>query len=263
MNARRLVLWVAVGLLGLGGALLLGGKLWADDLIAEITARTGAPLHMEAPMAYVSDPRITGTAPGPIKGKVALNALRTALAAYPDPLLQQVAPKLLIAGELRLAGYRVGGTIQPGMVLLASDYLLRDAGPSYTRRAFHHEFSSLLIARYPFPMEAWQAHIPPDIAFPLSNEAQLEATTRYIEGEALKRYYEAGFVSDYGASSLENDINTYAELLMDAPETLATLAKAHPRIAAKAALIQGYYITLAPSFAKRFDPSGLPAPTFP
>lgn len=265
MAARRRLLLGLLLLAGLAGAALLGGKLWAEDLAARITARTGATLTLAAPEAaraagQAIDPRITGTAPGPLKGRLALHALDQALALYPEALLRQMAPKLLITGELRLAGYRIGGTTQPGMVLLASDYLLRDAGPSYTRRAFHHEFSSLLIARHPFPVAQWQAELPADFAFPISAEAQLAATSQTVPPEELPRYHAAGFVSDYGASSLENDINTYAELLLDAPETLARLAASSPRIANKTKLIQAYYTALAPGLAAHFTQAGLPPP---
>lgn len=252
---RRLVL---LGLAGLAAAALLAGKLSADRLAGEISARTGAPLHLDAPMADPPDPRIAGTPPGPVKGKVALYALSRAMDAYPAALLRDAAPEVYIVGELRLAGYRIGGAALPGLVFLASDYLLRDAGMEYFRRAFHHEFSSVLIAKYPFPMKAWRARLPSDFAFPISEESQLEATARRADPEEMSRYHEAGFVSDYGASSLENDINTYAELLFEAPGELARLARSSPRIAAKTALIQGYYIGLHPDFAARFAEAGLP-----
>lgn len=253
MTVRRLVLF---GLIGLGAAASLAGKIGADRLVDDIAARTGAPIHLDAPMADPPDPRITGTPPGPVKGRVALYALSRAMEVYPEALLRDAAPEVYIVGELRLGGYRVGGAALPGLVFLASDYLLRDAGMGYLRRAFHHEFSSVLIAKYPFPKTAWRAQLPSDFAFPISEESQLEATARRADAEDMNRYREAGFVSDYGASSLENDINTYAELLFEAPGELANLARSFPRIAAKAALIQDYYIGLNPDFAARFAGGG-------
>jgi hypothetical protein len=64
----------------------------------------------------------------------------------------------------------------------------------------------------------------------------------------MPEIYARGFVMGYGRSSEENDINTYAEFLLEKPDELAALAARYPAIAKKAAIISGFYQSLDPGF---------------
>jgi hypothetical protein len=66
------------------------------------------------------------------------------------------------------------------------------------------------------------------------------------------KWHAAGFVSDYGMSSLENDFNTYAELAMTEPEKLKQLADQYPIIRAKTRILVQFYGRLAPELKRRF-----------
>ena len=67
----------------------------------------------------------------------------------------------------------------------------------------------------------------------------------------LESAYSEGFVHPYGRSSKENDINTYAELLMGDPEKLVTLAKRWPRIDGKARILARFYARVDPGLEAR------------
>ena len=243
------------------GAGLFGGARYTveaqtDRSVARIEAITGAAVVVSGPDGQGFDPRIGGDSPNSWQAVFALRALERALEAYPPEFLEQRGPRVLIAGELYLLDFQIGGTVQPpDWVLLASNYLFAEAGSGHLRRSFHHEYSSVLMADVPFPEEAWRGLLPDGFAFPDNDAERLAATQVYADD--LTAFHEQGFVSDYGASSLENDINTYAELLMDDPDGLAELALAHVRVREKVALIRGYYEALHPDFAQRFDATAL------
>ncbi|MCG8597937.1 MAG: hypothetical protein MI785_26715 [Kiloniellales bacterium] len=74
----------------------------------------------------------------------------------------------------------------------------------------------------------------------------LEATQKHAPASEAEGWWRQGFVSDYGRSSIENDVNTYAELLMADPAELMRLAEAFPPVEAKARLLARYYARLNP-----------------
>lgn len=216
----------------------------------QVAAESGLSVTLGAPQGLGFDPRIGGTEPTKWQSLLALRGLEEAASEYPQELLEAHAPQVLIAGRLEILDLRVGGTVQPGWVLLATDYLGPGAGGEVLAEIYHHEVSSLLIAARPFPDDAWRAALPEGFAYPDDDAERLQATQSYADD--LTPFFADGFVSDYGASSLENDINTYAALLLSDPDGLAALAADHPAIATKAQLIRSYYAALHPEFAARF-----------
>lgn len=242
-----------------GTVVFAGGNAALDvrvgTLTHDIALRTGAEVQLGALEGFGFDTRIAGTAPTTWQAWLALRALDTALDAYPDAFLTSSAPDILLTGDLTLLGFDIGGTVQPpSWVLLATDYV-RPGLTAYVQQSFHHEFSSVLIKNTPFPEQEWAALLPQGFAWPTTDAQRLAATQDYADD--LNGFYQRGFVSDYGVSSLENDINTYAEHLMHDPQGLAELAQNHPMIRAKTLLIRGYYIGLHPEFAAKFNLTAL------
>jgi len=247
-------LWV-----GLLGVLALAGW-WivlpaaVSGLKDRVASESGLSVILDAPTGFGFDPRIDGTAPKPWQVLIALGGLREAAAVYPEGVLDTYAPRVLLAGRLEILSHRVGGTLQPGWVLLATDYLGPGNGSGALARVYHHEVSSLLIASRPFPDALWRAALPDAFSYPEGDAARLAATR--VHADDLEPFHADGFVSDYGVSSMENDINTYAELLLSDPGRLAALAIEYPAIARKARLVRDYYEALHPDFAARLAENG-------
>jgi hypothetical protein len=192
-------------------------------------------------------------AAGPLRSLFALWAINQALDAYPPAFLKVQGPNILLTHKLTILGQPVGGTVQTpnpkGWVILASFYLFNSSDLKFLRRAFHHEFSSILLDNAPFPHAAWEAALPEDFTFPPQTEQEMIKSLQGQPSAAeMPAIYALGFVRAYGRSNQENDINTYAELLLDAPDELASLAARYPAIAKKAAIISGFYQSLDPGF---------------
>jgi len=92
-----------------------------------------------------------------------------------------------------------------------------------------------------------------------------EALAAGAAGQNLEVARSDGFLSAYGATSVENDLNVYAETIFTDAERVVRLAKSQPRVARKAGLLMGAYTNLDPRFKALFAGFGLgslQAPTF-
>ena len=194
-------------------------------------------------------------APWTIGSQSGLTAINQALDVYPTAFLKTYGPNILLSNTLTLRGIPIGGTvvaqIPKGWVILESHYFFSTV--ESVRQAFHHEFSSILIEIAPFPHSEWNAVLPKDFNYPpRTNEAMhkslLELRENRPSEDEMPAIYAQGFVTPYGMTNEENDINTYAEFLLDAPDELAKLAAQYPRIAKKAALLKDFYLSLDPGF---------------
>ncbi|MCP4117418.1 MAG: hypothetical protein GY737_18895 [Desulfobacteraceae bacterium] len=235
------------------GTLIWGaGFLTLKHLQKEVPQRTGARLYQNGTQGHKLNNHILGDKAGALQSLFALWAIHQALDAYPPMFLKSQGPNILLANQLSLLGHPISGTVQirphKSWVILASNYLLPSLDLQFMRRTFHHEFSSILIANTPFPHSDWKATLPAGFSFPKTDQERLEALQDYPSAAEMDVIYARGFVAGYGRSSQENDINTYAELLLDAPVELVNLASRYPAIAKKAALISGFYKSLDPSF---------------
>jgi hypothetical protein len=190
---------------------------------------------------------------GPLRSLFVLWAINQALDAYPSAFLKAHGPNILLTNKLTILDNLVFGTVivqkPKGWVILASYYLFNSNDLKFIRRTFHHEFSSILLEVAPFPHADWEAALPEDFTFPpQNNQEMLKSLQNYPSAAEMPEIYARGFVMGYGRSSEENDINTYAEFLLDKPDELASLAARYPAIAKKAALISGFYQSLDPGF---------------
>ncbi len=230
------------------------GFLTLRHLQKVVPERVAARLVQSGTEGLGFDRGIVGKkAAGPLRSLLALWAINQALDAYPPAFLKAQGPNILLTNELTILGQPVSGTVivqkPKGWVILASNYLFHSSDLESIRRTFHHEFSSILIEAAPFPYTDWEAALPEDFTFPpQTNQEMLKSLQGCPTAGEMPAIYASGFVMGYGRSSEENDINTYAEFLLDKPDELAALTARYPAIAKKAALISGFYQSLDPGF---------------
>ncbi|WP_420333824.1 hypothetical protein [Roseibium sp.] len=252
-----LALFVVITVLYVTGIVTLNQELATNK--ARITDLTRQTVYLAAPQDVTEieiDSRIRGTPPRSWQATSALGAIQSALIEYPERLLRKSGPALVVAGDVSLLDVEVGGTIQtPNVIILATGYLLGGLGTADLKRTFHHEYSSILMRQYAFPLEAWYDALPEGFSFPETEGQRLAATQVYADDLAV--YHRLGFVSDYGVSSFENDVNTYAELLMGDPARLKRLSDEHANIRIKKELILKYYIGIDSDFLEHFRNAGI------
>jgi hypothetical protein len=105
-------------------------------------------------------------------------------------------------------------------------------------QTLHHEFSSLLIHQGLIDIEEWEA-VSGDVQY--THDMREEANLRTV-GPAD---FENGFISVYGLTNSENDLNTFAAMLVTHPNKLFDYyAVRYPLMGRKARLLLGWYLDL-------------------
>jgi hypothetical protein len=189
----------------------------------------------------------------------ALTGVKMAIVKYPPSLIRKYLKAVFITGILKIYGVQGGGSYFDSWIYLSALEKYESSGPDLYAENFHHELSSLFLRDSLFPKNSWQS----------VNEVKFSYMARQIdvvksaaqENRKDKKnsstWYHAGFVSDYGMSSLENDFNTYAEMAMTRPKKLKQLSIEYPRIKAKTILLIDFYSKLAPELREYFQTVGL------
>jgi hypothetical protein len=189
----------------------------------------------------------------------ALKGIHAALVKYPKELLNKYLKAVFISGVIKFYGVEVGGTYLHSWIYLSALEEFKPLGADLYEQNFHHELSSLFIKGANFPTIRWQ----------MANESGFKYLPQKIDviksaSEEKRRdpkeapsWHKAGFVSDYGMSSMENDYNVYAALAMINPKKLKKLADQYPRIKAKTWILADFYSSLAPELREHMASAGL------
>lgn len=166
-----------------------------------------------------------------------LTALRPALEAYSLEFLKRNLKRIAIYERMTIDGVPYGGTYDAirKVVYLQGKLIGRKTA------GFHHEFSSILLANYGllFPAAEWRAANPEGFDY-LAKRAGAEALARNSDVEGGPGVYEKGFIAGYGMTRLEEDVNTYFQVLMADPARLGLLSAAYPAIDRKTALLKSF-----------------------
>jgi hypothetical protein len=100
-------------------------------------------------------------------------------------------------------------------------------------------------------LAAWTAFAPPAWRFANTRETAL------ARGADPDPAVDSGFLSAYGATTAENDFNTYAERIFTEPENLVRVACQHALVAKKFLFVLQTYVMLDDRLEKTFQNLGL------
>jgi len=219
----------------------------------------------------------------------ALKGIKSALFKYPPTLIRKYLSAVFVAGIIKGKEVYAAGTYHNSWIYISTSG--KDPlNPNKYSETFHHELSSLflkgplskslpreqstLFAYSPystpiydpgvepikapkFPLERWSRTNKTNFKYPEQDSEYIRTVKNFRKPEEAPSWYKAGFVDDYGMSSLENDVNTYAEIAMVHPEKLKKLAEQYPRIEAKTKIFVEFYASLAPELRDYFKSVGL------
>jgi len=120
----------------------------------------------------------------------------------------------------------------------------------FIEQTFHHEFSSMLWYAHPELLDtvAWKKLNKLDYG-----DGGIQALIDDNDSQTFEAYYnERGFLFQYGASDLENDINSFAENLFAPTIEFRDALKNYPVLRKKMALLISFYMSLDPSLNSSF-----------
>ncbi|PIQ29066.1 hypothetical protein COW36_18275 [bacterium (Candidatus Blackallbacteria) CG17_big_fil_post_rev_8_21_14_2_50_48_46] len=186
-------------------------------------------------------------------------ALLISLEAYPPKLLRQnlrtvaLFKKLVFYEQIYRASYLYDPEQKRGDLMIATLSFREDLDiPLWVVDSFHHEFSSVLIQKYPFPEKAWRKANPSDFQYTLEAEDSpgVEALKKGFGTAEEEALLEMGFLSQYATASFEEDLNFYAGQLFSVPAHLLELAQTYPVIGKKVKILLQFYLSLDAEFIK-------------
>lgn len=174
---------------------------------------------------------------------------------YPKGFFTSLCSAIFLCDTLLMEGVKAGGTFGPKWIILAAGEAMSDASVQATARlGLHHEFSSLIF-RGDIPLQAAWARQMPSGWTPALSAAVALASDVHAQLELKK-----GILTVYGGTSIENDFNTYAEVLFTEPAKLRSLCETYPTtIAPKTSLLLNSYIRRDQRFIEVFDRQGFEA----
>ncbi|MDQ2043206.1 hypothetical protein NRL14_05605 [Pseudoalteromonas sp. 20-92] len=177
-----------------------------------------------------------------------LDGIESALGVYPEGFISEVIDTIYIVGAITIEGAAAGGTYGSRWIALSNVAQWNGTKANYENayRGVHHELSSLIFNNSPFSVMTWQSLLNRDWKAAASN---FEALTK----DELAPDYSAGFLSDYGKTSMGNDFNTYAEFAFTEPEKLRELAATYPIIAKKLSVFISAYTQFSAKYQQNFE----------
>ncbi|MBE0647997.1 MAG: hypothetical protein IH596_09450 [Bacteroidales bacterium] len=182
----------------------------------------------------------------------AMDILNQAIAKYPEDVLFVYLRKVYVLKSLGFYGVPYGGTNTKDVIYLTYDDSNPEKTAEYVEGVFHHEFSSVLLRKFPkhIDKKGWEFNNPPDFLY---GQGGVEAIKK---GEASMDYdydlLELGFINKYSQSALEEDINVFSQNLFSGGEQFWFIVDTFVKIREKARLTIDFYHQIDPQFTEEY-----------
>ena len=175
------------------------------------------------------------------------------MAKYPAHVLKENLHTIYAFNSLNFYGLPYGGTfsVSKKTVYITDDTSL-NVKDQCIESFFHHEFSSILLRKHPcfISKRTWKSNNQLDFHY---GKGGLEAIR---EGNSSMEYdsilNEKGFLNKYSQSSLEEDMNVFAQNIFAGGPGFWKIVDHYDKIKAKALLIISFYHKIDPVFTEKY-----------
>lgn len=190
------------------------------------------------------------------KGEIPRSLLVTikALEKYPVEMLNLNLRSVYWLKKMSFYGVGYGGTNATAALYLTNDGERMGYTDNYLEQTFHHEFSSVLYRNYSgfFDSVSWKNanaqnfnyNDPEDGVGAIRNNASSQDLDTLI--------CVRGMLTQYAMSSIENDLNTFAQNLFSPSEGFWEIVDHYPRIRRKTRLLINFYNRINPGFTESY-----------
>lgn len=195
------------------------------------------------------DARAESLSPGEVERSKII--MINALDKYPTRLLKNILKNVYVLKSMSFYGVGYGGTNSQDSVYVANDGVSMGYTDTEIEQTFHHEFSSVLYNNYSnlFDENGWRQINP--AGFIYFDEATGGAGA-IKAGKASQVFdteeHEMGFLYEYAESTLENDLNSFAENIFMGEENFFNTVESYDKLEMKLDLIIAFYNSLDPIF---------------
>ena len=181
---------------------------------------------------------------------------------YPASVLKRNLDNAYIVDDLILGGSKAGGTYSLDKRSLYLSNSFKNNNPTwlkkrYLTRKIHHEISSVLMKNYHFDTILWRTAMGEGFQYEIDKDPlyQWMFIGGYIEPDEFsseKELLQRGLLRQYAETGVENDFNTYAEVIFGEPKRMRKLIRDYPIIARKYQVFKEFYMSIDPGFGPVF-----------
>ena len=183
----------------------------------------------------------------------ATNVVQFALQKYPPAILDKTLQKVYFFDTIVQYDVSIGGTYSTDQIYLADSGLVDGYTDQFIERAFHEEYSSILLRTYPdyFDEAAWMKINPAEFVY------GGDTGYGYIRDGKVSLGYEpdllsTGFLNIYSTSNMENDFNSFASRLLAGETEFWQAVDQYDRIQQKALLVIAFFEQLDPMYTEEY-----------
>ena len=177
-----------------------------------------------------------------------------ALNKYPLSVLKQELTGVYFVRTMRFYDVAYGGTNSENSVYISNDGVKMGYTSSYIEQTFHHEFSSILLRNHPLYLDTseWKKANNPGFDYndPENGVGSIRKNQSSQELDTLLTLQ--GFLTQYSLSSLENDVNTFAQNIFCPSPDFWQITEKYPRVRRKVKLLIAFYNHINPIFTEDY-----------
>jgi hypothetical protein len=177
-----------------------------------------------------------------------------ALSKYPEAIFEYNLKSVFFLKEMKFFDVGYGGTNSNDAVYLTNEGISLGYTDKYLEQTFHHEFSSILFRNYPTFLDttAWKDANSPGFIYN-DPEAGVGAIRNNQSSQELDSIFcLKGILTQYAGSSIENDVNTFAQNLFRPEENFWTYVDRFPRIKQKTKLLIHFYSKISAMYTEQY-----------
>jgi hypothetical protein len=225
-----------------------------------ITTKYGIEIAYEIDDDFLSSIENPGIPAGPSQNSIVVPIrhcvlarypalLKEALDKYPIGIVTKYLSQINFAEEINEDGFKYSGSYDPfrRIIYMVDDGTKPDENAIHT---FHHEFSSLLLARHSFLLNPWTDNHPDGFKYMVQLHDSVEERIKAREG--ITDFYEKGIVANYGLTSFENDFNEYSAMIFTYPGKFKQIMDQYPRVRGKFSVWLKFYNKIDPIFTEEY-----------
>jgi hypothetical protein len=207
------------------------------------------------PLSWQASPiNAIGDAISPVEVQRSKMVIAEAINKYPGEVLRRDLQHIYFLRDMKFYNTPYGGTNSSDAVYLCNDGEKAGYTNHYLEQTFHHELSSILFRKHAVLLDTakWkEANIPGfDYNDPENGVGSIRKNQTSQEIDTVLCLQ--GFLTQYSQSSMENDINTYAQNLFRPSLEFWTVAYKYPRVGRKMRLLIAFYQGIDPAFTEEF-----------
>ncbi len=177
-----------------------------------------------------------------------------ALSKYPEIILEYNLKSVYFLKEMSFYNVGYGGTNYTDIVYLTNRGITLGYTDKYLEQTFHHEFSSILFRNYPAFLDtnAWKGANAPGFIYndPENGVGAIRNNQSSQNLDTL--FYLQGVLTQYGGSSIENDVNTFAQNLFCPEKNFWNYVDRFPRIRKKVTLLINFYNQISADYTEAY-----------